>query len=449
MPRPSPSADGPLPARCALLLSALRALLVSNVRYWPTVAGPTNAQLRRWRRVAEEIEDETFHALAVEKLRSEHFNAQVATTLTTLASRQLRPAAIEAIVALEVLFDYLDGVSEDLRGDQLRQAMEILRPLREAVEAAPPDTPPTTSRPDTSLTTSVPDTPPTAHPPGTPPTTSPPDTAPTTHRHTHPTTDDRRYVQALVQAIGDAIAPLPAIAAVRPSLIAAAQRCIEAQAHMHAAGSIGEDAVRDWATAAAKDGPLQWREHLAGGASSVLAMHALIVAATDEGTTPSQAAALDELYLLIGVMSTTLDSVIDRERDLGAGDASHAKRYRSASELSEALVSVCRLVLQRAGKVPNAAHHIVTLTGVLAYYLSSPKARDPYAEAVADGLRKPLSPLLGPPTLVLRCWRLGKALSRRSFGIARRRARKSALSDGQVPASDGQVSAVEGQRREG
>lgn len=413
------------------------ALLIANIRYWPTVASETNAELRRWRRRAEEIEDRSLHALAVSKLRSEHFNAQVATTLTTLVNRRLRPAAIEAIVALEVLFDHLDGVSEELGEDPLREAIEILSPLREAVKVAPPDTPSRTDPPDTPSRTDSPDTPLTTHRP----------------RASVPATDDRGYVAELVQAVRDAIAPLPAISVVSRSLLAAAERCIEAQAHMHAAPSIGEEEVRAWATANAKDGPLHWREHLAGGASSVLAMHCLIVAAADERTTAAEAAALDELYLCIGVMSTTLDSVIDRERDLRAGAVNHTDRYESPEELSEALISVCERAVTLSAAVPHGAHHVMTLTGVLAYYLSSPLARNPYAEAVTDGLNRSLGPLLAAPTLMMKGWRLGKALSRHSRG-ARGGGFAGAHGGGTGGGaggrdSDREVSAVERERREG
>jgi len=393
--------DARSPARSQLsdprvLTRAVGALLLANLRYWPTVAGSTNAQLRRWRSRAEEIEDPRLHALAVAKLRDEHFNAQVASTLATIVRRPLRPAAIEAIVALEVLFDHLDGLSEELGGDPLGEALAILAPVREAVEVG--------SEGDrvAARTDRVP-----ARTDGV---------ATVADRIATPADDgvgmqaDGGYVAELVRAVRDAIAPLPALASVQRSLLAAAQRCIEAQAHMHAASAIGEGPVREWAIRAAEGGPLNWREHLAGAASSVLAMHALIAAAADPCTTERDALALDELYLCIGVMSTTLDSVVDREQDIESGAASQAARYGDPRELSEALVSVCEQIVTRSADAPHAAHHLMSLSGVLAYYLSSPRASDPFAAAVTEQLRGPLRPLLAAPMLVMRAWRLGKAL---------------------------------------
>jgi tetraprenyl-beta-curcumene synthase len=81
--------------------------------------GRARGALRRWERRAEQIENPEPRALARGKLRDERFNAEVAATLATLAPRRARKDAVEAIVALEVLFDYLDGLTERHASDPL------------------------------------------------------------------------------------------------------------------------------------------------------------------------------------------------------------------------------------------------------------------------------------------------------------------------------------------
>src|ERR1700690_834612 len=106
-PGSAPHAEGP--ARLGWHAGALRALAVANARFWPPVLGEPQRELGRSEALAASIADPALRALALGKLAEERFNAEVAATLATLAPRPRRTGAIRGIVALEVLFDYLDG----------------------------------------------------------------------------------------------------------------------------------------------------------------------------------------------------------------------------------------------------------------------------------------------------------------------------------------------------
>ena len=60
-------------------------LLIANARYWRTVAPVARAELRRWERRARSIDDPVARRVALEKLRREGFNAEVAATLAVFA----------------------------------------------------------------------------------------------------------------------------------------------------------------------------------------------------------------------------------------------------------------------------------------------------------------------------------------------------------------------------
>ena len=85
------------------------ALVVANIRFWPTVAPLVSAQLKRWERRARVIDDPVLKKLALQKLRDERFNAEVAATLATaerhVASQltggltQAQSEALEALLA--------------------------------------------------------------------------------------------------------------------------------------------------------------------------------------------------------------------------------------------------------------------------------------------------------------------------------------------------------------
>src|ERR1700722_2590058 len=95
----------------------LAAFALANARYWMYVARQVHRQMRHWEERAQAIEDPELRALALEKLRTEGFNAEAAAMAATIAPRAMRGQAVRAIVALELLFDYLDGLTERPHSD--------------------------------------------------------------------------------------------------------------------------------------------------------------------------------------------------------------------------------------------------------------------------------------------------------------------------------------------
>jgi hypothetical protein len=112
----------------------IAALALANARFWPTVAPTVKRELARWQGPAALIDDPALRELAVGKLRDERFNAEVAATLATLAPRPSRTAAARAIVALELLFDYLDGRTERPMDDPVGDGERLFRPFVSAVQ---------------------------------------------------------------------------------------------------------------------------------------------------------------------------------------------------------------------------------------------------------------------------------------------------------------------------
>jgi tetraprenyl-beta-curcumene synthase len=361
-----PSADRWLTAKTGL------ALVLANARYWPTVAPIVRAQLYRWERRAREIHNPFPRALALEKLRNEGFTAEVAATLATLAPRKHREHAVEAIVALEVMFDYLDGLTEQHNPDPLPNGLQLFQAFVDVVT------------PHAELDTS--------------------------YYHYHPSAEDGGYLRELTVAARDKLAGLPAATAVVTAAQRAAMRCAEAQTRAHAASHLGTAQVEEWAMREAASTTLEWREFLAGAASSVLAVHALIAVAADERTTPEQAAAIDALYLSIAVLSTMFDSLVDYEHDLSVNTQGYIRYYQDSDLLAHRLVSVIHHAAMQARSLANGPHHIMTLAGVVAYYTSAPTATDRFAAPVTARIHRELQPLITPTLAVMRAWRLAKRL---------------------------------------
>jgi hypothetical protein len=321
---------------------ALLALTRANAVYWPTVAPLVRCQLRRWEHRARQIPDRRLRSLAQAKLRRERFHPLLAATLATVAPRRRRACVTEAIVALQVAYDYLDAVDE-------RRAVsgERLDPVG---------------------------------------------------------CGDSGYARRLLASAREAFDSLPAAEAVRPVAEGAAERCREAQRLSHEAVLAGEAKLEDWARAQASGTGLRWPEFLAGAQASVLCLHALIAAAADPATDRSHAEALDALYLRIGAL-TMLDSVLDREEDLAAGELGLAARSGGVARLGERLSTIAHELPKAASRTPNASHHLMTATGIVAFYGSAAVAGEDWAEPAFAPVRRELGAASWATLALMRTWR--------------------------------------------
>jgi tetraprenyl-beta-curcumene synthase len=361
-----------------LLARAGVALLLANARYWTTVAPEVRTQLARWRTRAGKIEDPELRALALHTLREEGFTAEVAATLATLTPRRHRTTAIRGIVALEVMYDYLDGLTEQPTPDPLANGRQLFKAFTDALD------------PSTGLDDDY-------------------------YRH-HPSGSDGGYLQELAASVRETLACLPKVQALAPAMLSAAARCTEAEVLTHAGALSNSPLAEQWARATTNGSGLDWREYLAGAASSVLAVHALIALAGDDRATTAQAASIDEVYLALGVLSTMLDSVVDYEQDATNGTLAYINHYDDRSLLGQRLVRVARQAGTRAGDAPASAHHLMTMSGVVAYYTSAPSATSELAWPVTSQIQTELRPLITPTLAVMRAWRLAKRLRARAGG---------------------------------
>jgi tetraprenyl-beta-curcumene synthase len=357
-----------------LLARALLALGTANVRYWPSVWPLARAQLRRWELRARAIEDPRLRRLALGKLRNEAFNAEVAATLATLAPSEQRERAVEAIVALELLFDYLDGLTERPSADALRDGNSLFRAFTDALDPA------AESERD--------------------------------YYREHPEADDGGYLQELSSAVRVAVARLPGAAAIEEPARRSAMRCAEAQIRIHAEPRLGSAQLREWAEREAQGTGLPWRELAAGAASSVLAIHALIAAGADHRATRAEALEIEAAYLSIGVLITVLDSLVDYDEDKRASEPGFIRFYEDRDRLAGSLASVAARAVRQAGALRDGAHHVMTLAGVVAYYTSTPGARGEQARPVTARLRGELGPVIYPTLMVMHAWRVAKRVRR-------------------------------------
>ncbi len=354
-----------------LVARAGLALVLANARYWTSVAPIVRRELKRWQLRAHAIDNPELRALALSKLDGEGFHAEAAAMLATLTPCAHRSSVVEAIVALELLFDYLDGLTELPSRDPLREGDRLFEVLRNAV---------TFPRAGTSGLVE------------------------------QQLCNDGGYLDELSRAVSAALGRLPGAATITQAAQRVASRSGEAQTRMHAAAQIGTAQLEEWARVEAEGVGLGWRELVAGSASSVLVLHALIDAAADPRMTPEAAARIAEAYLSMCVLVTLLDGVVDYEDD-ASGDGSSAPgfvRLYDLDELADTMGAAARRAIGQARALPEGAHHVMLLAGVVAYYSSAPGAESEFARSAIDRLRRELAPLISPTLAVMRTWRIAR-----------------------------------------
>jgi tetraprenyl-beta-curcumene synthase len=355
---------------------AALALALAHARYWVSVAPLVRGELRRWETRAAEIPDPRLRGLACGTLRSERFDVEAIAMIATIAPARYRERAVEAIIALQVMFDYLDALTEQPTANPIRDGLQYSQAFLDALTLATP---------------------------------------PRGDYYAYDIGDgDAGYLSDLALAVRQALLVLPAVGSIAAVIAKTATRCAEAQVRVHAAVRSGDEQLERWATQEARGSELEWREWLFGAMGSVIAAHALIAAAADERTTIAQASAIDSTYLSLCAVATALDQVVDHQADVLAGEQSYMHLYENPQALAQQIAPIARRVIQRAQTMPNGAHHAMILSGVVAYYTSQPSAMEEYARPVSEHIRGQLRPVITPTLATLHMWRLAKRARSRS-----------------------------------
>jgi tetraprenyl-beta-curcumene synthase len=345
-----------------------------SARYWTTVVPVTRRQMRHWHRQAQEIPDPALRELALRKLAEERFNVQTAPTFATLAPPMHRSCSVEAIVSLQITYDYLDGLAEQPVSAPLRNGQELFRALTDAVSSLRP--------PNRNY-----------------------------YRYSS-RCEDGGYLSQLVASTQSTLSKLPASAAVGEVVRAAASRCAEAQARVHAVPSEGTEPIEGWAIAETSDTETPWQETLASAASGVISIHALIAAAANPRTTSGQAARIEAFHRSTGALATILDGLADRARDERSGEdqLGYLRYFPDLDVLGAQLVHFARRAIEEADGVLDGAHHLMTLAGVVAYYTSALGPGESSSKRIVAPVQRELRPLIAPTLTFMLAWRTAKRL---------------------------------------
>jgi tetraprenyl-beta-curcumene synthase len=340
------------------------ALSLSLARYRLGMAKTVRSELARWQEQARAIADPQLRSLALRKLEQEGLNARAAALLATFAPRRQRRDVVRAIVALEVLFDYLDGRTEppSAAGDPLAWRRELFAVLSWAIAESMPS----------------------------------PEHAPVIDAA------DATYMATLAETVRASLARLPGAVATRETMARAASRASEAQARKHARGELGDEQLYSWARAAAEGSMLDSSEYLAGACASVLVLHALIASSGVDG---QQANEIDGLYLRIGAVAALLDSAVDYEHDRSVEPSGVVGYLDDEGELRRSVADLVARTSALARRSKRRRRDTAVLAGVLGYYTAVAGAHSEQVGSIIAELRERHIQIFAPASALMSSWR--------------------------------------------
>jgi tetraprenyl-beta-curcumene synthase len=321
------------------------------IRYSTSVSAVVKRELERWEERAQRIPDPVRRDQALEKLRDTAAHAWLNASFATLVPRPRRVDAVVASVALEVMYDYLDAITEI--EEDVEHAVELFEAIRIPflAEVTPIDM------------------------------------------------TDGGYLRELALASRAAFRSLPSSETAARLATDVATRCAATQARCHV---LHTEAFEAWARRQPTPPGLEWSEAAAGNSAGVITLHALIALAADN-LSHDAAAALVAAYDHVCSVATLLDSLIDRAEDDLTAAHSYVGHYDSIVRAKVRIPAVTRGALEAVASLPRAAHHTLTVAGIAAYYLSAPEAAEARA-LVAPAIREACS-LVTPLLLMFRLLR--------------------------------------------
>lgn len=327
--------------RIATVFSVISALFTYRHAVLPQVRG----ELRRWERWTTKIPDLVLRDAALSALKEKSGNVEATAVFAILAPRSRRSSALRAMTALQTTIEYLDVLGEQLPDEPLADGLALHRSLVEAVT---------------------------------------PGAAYSDWYRSHPQTEDGGYLAELVATCQREVAGFPSHDMVLATAQHAAQRCGEGQSYTHAAvrSADGAHELRTWAASLRQGNDYPWWE-LAAGASSSVALHALIAAATRRRTNADEVKRIDAAYFPpIGALTVLLDDLVDRQADAATGEHNYLDYYLSNDLAANRFALLTRRSLAALGSLRSSRKHTAILMGVGGFYLSRRETKTNYARPI-------------------------------------------------------------------
>jgi len=331
----------------------------------------SSRELARWRALAGQIPEGPLRTDAIDALVRKRGQSDGAALFSVLP-RSRNASYVRLLVAYQVVWDYLDSVSERGAHAGVENGRQLHLALVDALDPGGPDR--------------------------------------DYYAHS-PWREDGGYLQALVDTCRDCCARLPSYERVRALVLRDARRAQVLALNHDTDPGRRERSLREWAAEEFPDGhQASWWE-LTGAASAGLAAFALLALACEPNPDQGEIERTHAAYFpWASAVACMLDSYADQAEDAETGDHSYLAHYPTTDA---AVVGTCQLVrrcLCELHHLENSGKHLVIVCSMVALYLSKDSARTAEMRAYSDQIALAGGSLSRALIPVLRFWRAAHRL---------------------------------------
>lgn len=298
---------------------------------WPEV----DCRLNEYRNLLQSAEDTVLVEQALSSMKNKRFHAIGGSVYSLYPDVDLL-SAVKFIVSLQTISDYLDnlcdraGIFDELSFRQLHLAM---------LDAVDP-----------SLDISD-------------------------YYLYYPYKSDNGYLRALVKECRNEVMKLPAYDVVKGRIKRLAELYSSLQTYKHLSLDIREDKLNSWTDNYKSDYPdiNSWEFSAATG--STLGMFVLFAAAHNPNLTEEEASLIDSAYFpWISALHILLDYYIDSDEDKKAEDLNFTHYYNGLEQCGQRLSYFIEHSINSCLMLRHPSFHLTVIRGILAMYLTDPKA---------------------------------------------------------------------------
>jgi tetraprenyl-beta-curcumene synthase len=304
-------------------------------RYYRYILPEVRSRLAHWRQRAERIPDPELRRQALASLTDKRFHCEGGAVYAAvhLDSRHL---LIPLIVALQTISDYLDNLCDRSTSTDGRDFRRLHQSMLDAVQ---------------------------------------PEADPADYYALHPEKDDGGYLRELTEECRKSVAALPSYAKVKPHVVRLVGLYTDLQVFKHLPPGEREPALRNWWNEHRGEYPeLYWQE-FAAATGSTLGVFMLFSAAADEGLSDGEASRIANAYFpYLCAEHILLDYLIDQQEDRDGGDLNFCSYYAGAEHAAQRIRLIAEEAGRRTEQLVAPKFHRMVVQGLLALYLSDPKA---------------------------------------------------------------------------
>ena len=324
-------------------------------------------ELRRWRSLAAAIPDQPLRDDALHALDSKRGHTDGAALFWTLpAHRDI--ALLRLLVAYEIIYDYLDNVSERSAAQGERNGRHLFKALVDALD---------------------------------------PGRTPSDYYRYQPWRDDGGYLRMLVDACRAGCRELPSFAVVRPFIEREASHTPVLAINHGLAAAQRDATLEEWAAdVSCHDPDLRWYEYTAAASQSVVTFALLALAADPRATHRLAAETYNAYFPWFAYAVTMLDSYVDQPEDELAGAHSYISHYPNPELGISRLCESAQLSARRLLALPHGERHAVILGCMIAMYLSKDSGRTTAMRPTTAQIAQAGGSLTRILLPILRCWRI-------------------------------------------